>query len=176
MLLLNTTPEVTPAQLELPNGVTMQMRPLTTAMLEAAKSEANRKVATLLAEAEAAKASGVPLDELGANGANTAWLDGVFREALCAALMRYGVIAWQGLADQNKVALDPVPAAFEALAKHPLMGPAFRDRYEATIPVAVAEGNGSGTTSAESSAAAENTAPAAPRARKATAAEPAPTA
>lgn len=132
-----------PQWLVLPHGVKVEVRPLTTVINSAAQAEAQKRTAALIVEAEAAEKLGQPLDPLGPNGANAAWLDGQFAQFYIAALARYAIKRWEGLTGDDGAALPVSPAAAEALAAHPDLGPAFRTAYGRSLAEQVAEGNAS---------------------------------
>lgn len=129
--------------LVLPHGVKAWVRPLTTVINAAAQAEAQKRTAVLIVEAEAAEKLGQPMDPLGANGANAAWLDGQWSQFYIAALARYGVKKWEGLTGDDGQPLEATPEVAEAVASHPDLGPAFRLAYGRSLAEQIAEGNAS---------------------------------
>jgi hypothetical protein len=159
MLRLQTTRSNT--WLDLPHGVRVEVRPLTTAVTEAALAEAQKRSAAEAVEAETASAAGQPLDPLGLNGGNAAWLTGQRLQWYVEALARYGIVAWEGLADADGAPLAVTPAAIEAFAAHPDLAKAFLTEYGASLHRLAAEGNASAPTSGGEPAEAGASAPAA---------------
>ena len=140
-----------PQWLVLPYGVKVEVRPLTTVINSAAQAEAQKRTAALIVEAEAAEKTGHPMDPLGPNGANAAWLDGQFAQFYIAALARYAIKRWEGINGDDGQPLPVTPAATEAMAEHPDLGPAFRAAYGRSLAEQVAEGNASAASSAGAS-------------------------
>lgn len=147
--------------LDLPLGVRVRVRPLTTAVDQAALSESNQRLQTLAREAEDAAKAGQPLDPLGATAANAAWLAGQQSQAMVEALARYGIEAWEGLDGDDGQPLPLTGPALAAFAAHQVIGPAFFSAYRAPVTGLAAEGNGSGSTAAGGGAAEPSTAAAA---------------
>ena len=151
-----------PRWLALPHGVRVEVRPITTAVIEAAYAEVQERLRPLKKAAEDAAAAGMPLDPAGANGANAAWLQGLAWQYQVEALARYGILRWEGLADMDDNPLPVSPAAVAAFAAHPDLGREFWLAYRATLSEVEAEGNGSAPSSGGDGAGAPNTAEAAP--------------
>ncbi len=130
--------------LNLAHGVKVEVRPLTTAINQAALAEARKRVAVLAVEAEAAERAGQPLDPMAPNGANAAWLDGMWTQFYSEALGRYGINRWEGLRGDDGEVLPVTHEAIAVFAAHPELGPAFSNRYASDLAAEAAEGNGSG--------------------------------
>lgn len=144
--------------LELPYGVKVEVRPLTTALVNAARAEALKRLAMQQVEAEAAAKAGQPLDSTAFNASNPSALDGLFRQYQIEALARYGITRWEGVSDQAGQPLPVDAASVEAFAAHPEMSSAFDAAYAVDTTALAAEGNGSAPTSDGSSAPGESTA------------------
>ena len=162
-----------PRWLALPHGIRVLVRPLTTAISEAAFSDAINRVRPVKLEAEDAAAAGAPLPPEEPNGANAAWLAGLQWQYLCEAYARYAILEWQGLGDENGEPLPLSPAAFTAFAAHPDLGREFYRLLRGDLDRLDAEGNGSGTSAAGDTAAGTKPAAAAPDALSGPAPEPA---
>lgn len=125
----------------LPYGVKVEVKPLTTAVNQAALAEARKRVAVLALEADEAAKTGQPLDALGPNGANAAWLDGMWTQYYAEALGRYGINRWDGIRGDDGEILPVSNEAIAAFAAHPELGVAFRTAYADTLAAGAAEGN-----------------------------------
>ena len=133
--MIRLTVKKTPAWLDLPAGVRVQVRPLTTAVAQAAQYEAIRRSAAEQTEAKAQEEAGQPLDAVGFTAANRSALVGHGIEWEIEALARFGIIAWEGVAKDNGEAMPWDVACAEALAQHPNLGPVFRDQYRAAFGI-----------------------------------------
>lgn len=131
--------------LDLPHGVRVMVQPLTTARATAARNEAQKRVATLRAEAEAAEKAGQPMDAGGFNAASSAALVGLMMEYEIEALARFGIAAWEGVVDPDGNPLPVTPATCEVFAQHEEMGTAFWAAYTDALRKMAVEGNASGT-------------------------------
>ncbi len=166
-----------PRWLELSHGIRVEVRPLTTAIVEAAAAEALKRIVAMKMEAADAEKSGQPLDSTAFNGANSSALDGMWNQYRAEALARYGVVRWEGIAGNDGAPLPVTPASIEAFAAHPVLAKHFVEAYSKPVNDVAEEGNASAPSSDGSSEGAENTAEAAPtdqEENEAPAAEPAP--
>lgn len=145
--------------LALPHGVRVQVRPLTTAVSEAAFADAAERIRPVKAAAEDAAKAGTPLPPTEPNGANAAWLQGLQWQFLVEALARYGIEAWEGLGDEAGNPLPVSPAACAAFAAHPDLGRDFFRLYRAALDGVELEGNASAPPADGATAAAPSTAP-----------------
>lgn len=150
--------------LDLSFGVRVQVRPLSTAIYQAANSEAARRIATLRAEAEDAAKAGQPLDETGMTGANQAYLTGLFNQYQTEALARYGIIQWDGIAGEDGQPAPLTPDYIKAFAAQAELAASFKSRYDATLAQVEAEAGKSETSSAGGTEEVASTAEAAPQA------------
>lgn len=132
-----------PRWLVLEHGVKVEVRPLTTSINEAAIAEARRRAAVFAVEADAAEKAGQPLDAMGANGANGAWLEGQRQQFYAEALARYAILRWEGVADDAGQLLPVTAAAIEAFAAHPDLSLSFVAAYSRSLREVATEGNGS---------------------------------
>ncbi len=146
----------------LPYGVKVEVKPLTTAVNQAALAEARKRVAVLAVEADEAAKTGQPLDALGPNGANAAWLDGMWTQFYAEALGRYGINRWDGIRGDDGEILPVSNEAIAAFAAHPDLGVAFQSAYAETLKASAAEGNVSTASVSGDTAAAKEPAETAP--------------
>ena len=115
-----------PYWLDLPRGVRVEIRPVTTAVMAAAQSGSARRLGALrAAEAE--------LDPDMARGLAFA--------LLVKALARHAVTAWEGVGDAAGKPLPLSPEAVERLMDMDDMAAAFWERATAPVAAVVAEGN-----------------------------------
>jgi len=156
MFRLSLTSE--PRWLELPFGVKVEVRPASTGLIEAARSEANKRVAMLQVEAGAAEKAGQPVDKTGFTGANADALNGLWQQYWCEALARYGIIRWEGIGDTAGSTQAVTPAAIEAFASHPVLSKAYLEAYNGAAAGVALEGNASAPSSGGSTGEALNTA------------------
>lgn len=159
--MIRLTFEASPTWLALPRGVRVHVEPLTTALAAAARNEAIRRVAVEMDEAKAQEKAGQGADPLAFNAHNMAAVEGKATQYEIEALARFGIKAWEGLADQAGEPLPITPAAIEAFSRHPDIGPAFRDAYRQSVEALAAEGEGFALSSVGDGAGAQTTATAA---------------
>lgn len=159
--------------LDLPHGIRVLVRPLTTAISEAAFSDAINRVRPVKVAAEDAAAAGTPLPPEEPNGANAAWLAGLQWQFLCEAYARYAIVEWQGLGDEQGEPLPLSGPAFAAFAAHPDLGREFYRLLRSDLDRMEAEGNGSAPSAAGDTAAGAAPATAAPIEQNGPAPEPA---
>lgn len=146
--------------LELPHGVTVAVRPLTTAVWQAARY-AEAKAITDLRHGEAV------LDELGIDTAmlpdltNDAALVGLGHLLRVQALARAAIVSWAGVLGEDGLPVPVSPEAVNALMLYHDMSEAFAEQYEARMIAILSEGNASGPSPNGISAEGPNTAGAA---------------
>lgn len=117
-----------PRWLDLPEGVRVRIRPVTTAVIEAARAAADRGMA------EARQAEGeIALDrEVGLRMA-----------LLIEGLAQHAIIDWEGVADAAGQALPVSPAAItQMMTQHYHIAAAFWVQATAPASEVAAEGNG----------------------------------
>ena len=123
--MLNLDIPTEPRWLDLPEGVRLLTRPVTTAVMQAAQSAAARRL-------EAAREAG-PLDP--------DWERGLAFLYLVQGLARHAVLEWQGVGDATGAPLPLSPEAVEALMQHDAIASAFWAGATAPARAVVAEGN-----------------------------------
>jgi len=116
-----------PYWINLPRGVRVEIRPVTTAIVAAAQAAAHRRMSALR-EADA------ELDPDLARGLAFAFL--------VKALARHAVTAWEGVGDADGNPLPLSPEAIERLMDIEEMAAAFFDRALIPVRKVSAEGNG----------------------------------
>jgi len=124
MLTLDVPTE--PYWLDLPRGVRVEIRPVTTAVMAAAQAAAARRLAAIrIADPE--------LDPDMSRGLSFAFL--------VKALARHAVTAWEGVGDATGKPLPLSPEAVERLMDLDEMASAFWERALLPIRTVAAEGN-----------------------------------
>ncbi len=121
----------------------LKVRPLSTALMSAARAKANREVADLLAHAEAVKKAGGDVSGL-PDFADDDQRAGVAYAALVKALASSAIIAWEGIADPdgNPAPVNPQTTG-DLVGIYPI-GERFLAAYLAPREMLDAEGNASG--------------------------------
>lgn len=139
-MLLSLDLPTEPYWLGLPRGVRVRVRPLDTAMLEAARARSHRKVRELLDHVAAIRETGGDVAGI-PDLADPDELNGVAQSLYITALAEIGIVAWDGV---------PEPFGKDAAAKlmrHSDIAADFFAKYLAPVAVASAEGNASAATS-----------------------------
>lgn len=116
----------TPTWLDLPRGVRVEVRPVTTAVMAAAQAAASRRLGAIRASTE-------DLDQDMAKGLAFAFL--------VKALARHAVIAWDGVGDAAGQPLDLTPEHVERLMDLDDIAAAFWDQATRPVVAVAAEGN-----------------------------------
>jgi hypothetical protein len=116
-----------PYWLDLPRGVRVEIRPVTTAVMAAAQAAAQRRLAAL-------READTEMDPDLARGLAFA--------LLVKALARHAVTAWEGVGDAAGKPLPLSPEAVERLMDLDEMAGAFWERALLPIRTVAAEGNG----------------------------------
>lgn len=118
---------IEPYWLDLPRGVRVEIRPVTTAVMAAAQAAAARRLAAIrIADPE--------LDPDMARGLSFAFL--------VKALARHAVLAWEGVGDAAGKPLPLSPEAVERLMDMDEIAAAFWDRATSPVAAVALEGNG----------------------------------
>lgn len=117
----------TPTWLDLPRGVRLEIRPVTTAVMAAAQTSASRRLG-------ATRAASDDLDPDMARGLAFAFL--------VKALARHAVTAWEGVGDTAGKPLPLSPEAVECLMDLDDIAAAFWDQATRPVVAVAAEGNG----------------------------------
>lgn len=115
-----------PRWVDLPHGVRVQVRPVTSAIVAAAQTAGRRKLAAL---PEAERADGD-------------WSAGYAFAVTVAEIGRLSVIAWEGVQDEAGAEVAPTADNIAALFEQDDMAMAFWVAATATVHEVVAEGNG----------------------------------
>jgi hypothetical protein len=115
-----------PYWVDLPRGVRVEIRPVTTAVMAAAQAAAQRRLATL-------READTEMDPDLARGLAFA--------LLVKALARHAVTAWEGVGDAAGKPLPLSPEAVERLMDLDEMASAFWERALLPIRTVAAEGN-----------------------------------
>ena len=118
---------VEPYWLDLPRGVRVEIRPVTTAVMAAAQAGSARRLGAL-------RAGEADLDPDMARGLAFAFL--------VKALARHAVTAWEGVGDAAGKLLPLSPEAVERLMDMDEMAAAFWDRATGPVAAVALEGNG----------------------------------
>lgn len=116
-----------PYWLDLPRGVRVEIRPVTTAVMAAAQAAASRRLGAIRAASD-------DLDPDMARGLAFAFL--------VKALARHAVIAWDGIGDAEGKPLPLSPEAVERLMDLDDIAAAFWDQATRPVAAVAAEGNG----------------------------------
>lgn len=125
MLILDLPVE--PYWLDLPRGVRVEIRPVTTAVMAAAQAAASRRLGAI-------RIADPDLDLDMSRGLAFAFL--------VKALARHAVTAWEGVGDAAGAPLPLSPEAVERLMDLDDIAAAFWDRATAPVATVALEGNG----------------------------------
>lgn len=156
-----------PFDIELPYGVTVTVKPLTTAAMAAAQASARRRVEGLEAQFKDMTDAGLPLDGF-PNFADNSEHDGVFQDLLIKELALRHITAWSGIEDDPDVTPENVAAL---MSLYPV-GERFFQEFTLKQVLLTAAKNGSGLSAAGTSSQAEG--PNTAKGVKRTAGKPAP--
>lgn len=129
-----------PRWLDLPHGVRVLVRPLDAAVQAAAQAYAERICREMLVAQSDAMAAGAALE--GFDLSDTDMRTGTIAQLLAIGLARFGIIAWDGVGDENGNPLEMTQASLEAFGRSPLSADFVR-AYDAPRRRQVAEGNAS---------------------------------
>ena len=116
-----------PCWFDLPRGVRVEIRPVTTAVMAAAQAAALRRLGVV-------RAAGDDLDPDMARGLAFAFL--------VKSLARHAVTAWDGVGDAAGQPLELIPEHVERLMDHDDITAAFWDQATRPVAAVAAEGNG----------------------------------
>lgn len=128
-------------------GVRIKLRPLTTAVMSAARAEAAKRLALLWQEHRDKAEAGFAGEDTGPSMDNVNWRDGIVRQYFAAALLRYAGEAWEGVGDEDGEPLPLNSVAAEKFAEHDDAASAFLEAAMAPLDALAAEGNGSALSS-----------------------------
>jgi hypothetical protein len=155
-----------PYWLDLPAGVRLQVRPLTTAVMAAAQARAQQAVTELAEQVQARREAGLPLDGL-PDLEDEAERAGLAQLLLVKALARHAILAWEGVlaAEGDDTAPVTPETVGDLMEGFWVVADAFLRHYTAPIDALLSEGNAFRPSPPGTSAAGAATAPSAgPRA------------
>jgi hypothetical protein len=139
-----------PFDIELPYGVTVTVKPLTTASMAAAQSAARRRVEAVEAQVRDRKESGLPLDGLpDLDGEDER--DGFLQCQVVYELAARHVIAWTGIEDDPPVTRENITAVMDLYP----VGEQFLQKLTLQQMLLNAAKNGSGPSATGTSSQAE---------------------
>jgi hypothetical protein len=124
--MLNLDLPTEPYWVDLPRGVRVKIKPVTTAVMAAAQAHGLRRVTEF-------KADNADIDPDLARGVAFAML--------VKSLARYAIVEWEGVGDAKGNPLPVSPGAVEKLMDLDDIAAAFWDRATAPVSAVVAEGN-----------------------------------
>ena len=107
--MISLKPQTEPYEIELPYGVAVTVRPLTTVGMAAAQAAARRRVENLEAQVRERRESGLPLEGL-PDLDDEAERDGLFQDLLSKELGSRHIVSWSGIEDDPPVTPDNVAA------------------------------------------------------------------
>lgn len=138
-------------------GCRVQVRPLTLAVNASIDSFVRKRIAAVATEYIERQAAGAPLDGL-PNWTDADVIAGHSRELMTLAMARFGIVAWEGVLNEDSGEPWPVtPDTAEAFARQ--VGEDFVVRYQQGLAELAAEGNASGAGRNGASAPKATTAP-----------------
>ena len=148
-----------PYWLDLPAGVRVQVRPLTTAVMAAAQARAQQAVAEFAEQVQSRREAGLALDGL-PDLDDDAERAGLAQLLLVKALARHAVLAWEGVLRAEGDASAPVSpeTVGDLMEGFWVVADAFLRRYTAPIDALISEGNACGPSLPGTSAAGAGTA------------------
>jgi hypothetical protein len=155
MIRLNLPRE--PHWLDLPHGVRLKVRPLTTAIYEAARARMGRIIRELLETVKDNAGLGLRLEGIPDLTDKDA-LSGYSQYMFSVALAQAAIMEWQGVADAEGAPLAMIPENVARLMDVPALAESFVDRYTAPLAAMVTEGNVSASAPNGTMAAGANTA------------------
>jgi len=107
--MISLKPQTEPYDIELPYGVMVTVRPLTTAGMAVAQTAARRRVESLESQVRERRESGLPLDGL-PDLDDEAERDGLFQDQLSKELAIRHIVSWSGIEDDPEVTPENVAA------------------------------------------------------------------
>lgn len=139
-----------PFDIELPYGVTVTVKPLTTAGMTAAQASARRRIEALEFQHKEMTEAGLPMDGL-PDFTDKAEHDGVFQDLLIKELAVRHITAWSGIEDDPDVTPENVAAL---MSLYPV-GERFFQEFTLKQVLLTAAKNGSGLSADGTSSQAE---------------------
>lgn len=149
--------ETEPYWIDLPHGVRVFVRPLTTAIYEAAQAKGARLVAEILREHSEISLAGGTVEGLPDLEDRDA-VAGLSQFLFAQALAMSAIIRWEGVLGEEDEPIEVSPDAVASLMKFHRMAEEFVVAYTRTHVEAIAEGNASRPSPSGTSAAGRNTA------------------
>ena len=144
-----------PYELDLPYGVTVTVKPLTTAGMATAEAGARRRLESLETQARERKEAGLPPDGL-PDLTEAAERDGLYHALLVTELATRHVIAWRGVrAADGETEAPATPENVAALMALFPVGERFRQEFTLRQLLLAAAKNASGPSAAGTSSPAE---------------------
>jgi len=141
--MISLKPQTEPYEIELPYGVTVTVKPLTTAGMAAAQAAARRRVESLEAQARERRESGLPLEGL-PDLEDEAERDGLYQDLLIKELGIRHIASWSGVEDDPPVSPENIAAILEI---YPVGERFFQEFTLRQVPLNAAK-NGSGPSAA----------------------------
>ncbi|TAN53767.1 MAG: hypothetical protein EPN26_06660 [Rhodospirillales bacterium] len=129
-----------PYWLDLPHGVRVFVRPLTTAVYEAARSRGWRMARAIAAEHADLKAAGADITGLPDLSDEDA-LAGLSQMLFAQGLARSAITKWEGVLDADDRPAEITDSAIAELMQLPRMAESFVVQYTETHEAVIAEGN-----------------------------------
>jgi len=160
--MISLKPRTEPYEIELPYGVTVSVKPLTTAGMAAAQAAARRRVESLEAQARERWESGLPPEGL-PDLEDEAARDGLYQDLLIKELGIRHIATWSGLEDDPPVTPENVAAVMELYP----VGERFFQEFTLRQVLLNAAKNASGPSATGTSSQAEGPATAKPAGKKA---------
>jgi len=108
--MISLKPRTEPFDIELPYGVTVTVKPLTTAGMAVAQAAARRTLEAIETQARERKEAGLPLDGLPDLDIE-AERDGLFQDLLSKELAFRHIVSWSGIEDDPEITPENVAAA-----------------------------------------------------------------
>jgi len=154
--MISLKPQTEPYEIELPYGVSVTVKPLTTAGMAAAQAAARRRVESLEVQVGERQESGLPLEGL-PDLEDEAARDGLFQDLLIKELGTRHITGWSGVEDDQPVTPENVAAVMELYP----VGERFFQEFTLRQVLLNAAKNGSGPSAVGTSAEGPTTAKAA---------------
>jgi len=107
--MISLKPQAEPFDIELPYGVTVTVKPLTTAGMAVAQAAARRTLDAVETQARERKEAGLPLDGL-PDPDIEAERDGLFQDLLSKELGSRHIVSWSGIEDDPEITPENVAA------------------------------------------------------------------
>ncbi len=137
-----------PAKLEILPGLVVKVRPLTTAISQAAANKAAVRAGADLARARDHKSAGGEFSDPTQDATDASVLEGLAAHYEIEALAEYGIMEWYGVGDADGQPAPVTPENVRMLVSYPGVARLFNQEYRNAFSLTLAvEGNGSGRSS-----------------------------